>query len=150
MYYLESPDILPVEVQKSLYPSLFLAGGISGCPDWQSEMVKNLELTDFVVMNPRRKDFNVRDPNAAFNQIRWEHDHLRAADMISFWFPKETLCPITLYELGAWSMTDKPIFVGVHPEYQRKVDVELQTEFRRYEVEVVYSLEDLAEQIIEY
>jgi len=40
-------------------------------------------------------------------------------------FPCETLCPITLYELGTWSIlsqqTGAKLFVGCHPEYKRKV-----------------------------
>ncbi len=41
----------------------------------------------------------------------------------------------------------KPIFVGVHPDYQRRKDVEIQTQLVRPEVKVVYSLEDLAQQV---
>jgi hypothetical protein len=66
---------------------------------------------------------------------------------VSFWFPKETLCPITLYELGKQSASNKPIFVGVHPEYARRRDVEIQTQLIRPEVKIVYSLEDLAQEI---
>jgi hypothetical protein len=36
-----------------------------------------------------------------------------------FWFPCETLCPITLYELGAWTVlapqTGTKLFVGACP-----------------------------------
>ncbi len=50
---------------------------------------------------------------------RWEHDHLRRAKAIMFWFPSETLCPITLYELGAWTIlarqTGTKLFVGADP-----------------------------------
>ena len=57
---------------------------------------------------------------------------------------------IVLYELGAWSMTMKPIFVGVDPEYIRRADVEVQTGLARPEVLVVHSLEALAGQIREW
>jgi len=70
--------------------------------------------------------------------------------MIQFWFPQETLCPIVLYELGAWSKTNKPIFVGVHPEYKRRQDVEIQTKLARPEVKIVFSLENLAKQIRDF
>src|SRR3954464_2254024 len=84
-------------------PSVFLAGGITDCPDWQTEMVELLADTELNVLNPRRANFPIKDPGAAEAQISWEHRYLRRAGMISFWFPKETLCPIVLYELGAWS-----------------------------------------------
>ena len=42
-------------------------------------------------------------------------------------------------------MTTKPIVIGVHPGYKRKQDVEIQTRLVRPDIQVVYSLEDLAE-----
>ena len=144
MIYLESPEILE---QKQGTTSIFLAGGITNCPDWQQEMVQLLKDTDLILLNPRRADFPIHDPNAAREQITWEHDHLRKADAILFWFPCETLCPIVLYELGAWSKTMKPIFVGVHPDYARRQDVEIQTGLVRPRLEIVYSVEDLSRQV---
>lgn len=119
---------------------LFLAGGITGCPNWQKDAISYLEDTDLILLNPRRDNFPIHDPNAAFEQILWEYEHLRLADAILFWFPKETLCPIVLYELGAWSMTQKPIFVGVHEDYARKNDVVIQTSLARPEVYVWHDL----------
>ncbi len=128
--------------------SIFLAGGISGCHNWQQDMVTLLSGTPLVVLNPRRENFPIDDPAAATAQIRWEFDHLRLADAIAFWFPCETLCPITLYELGAWAMTSKPLFVGVHPDYQRRVDVEIQLSLARPDVRVAFSLDDLRAGIV--
>lgn len=128
-------------------PTVFLAGGITDCPDWQQELVQLLRDTDLVLLNPRRANFPMADPTAANQQIDWEHKHLRLADAISFWFCAEAMQPITLYELGAWSMTDKPLFVGVHPDYSRRQDVEIQTKLARPDVEIVYALSDLADQV---
>ena len=135
------------KIQDDDYTKLFLAGGITNCPDWQQEMRRLLEATDLELLNPRRADFPIGDPNAAMQQITWEHDALRAADEIQFWFPKETLCPIVLYELGAWSMMDKPIFVGIDPGYARTQDVEIQTGLVQPMVKIAWSLEELASQI---
>jgi len=144
MQYLEALEKLEHPLG---HTSIFLAGGITNCPDWQQEMVELLHDTDLILLNPRRADFPIGDPNAAKEQITWEHDHLRKATMILFWFPCETLCPIVLYELGAWSMTDKLIFVGMHPEYQRRQDVEIQTRLARSDVRIVYKLKSLADLI---
>ncbi len=127
-----------------LEPTLFLAGGISNCPDWQSELTAKLERTNWTVLNPRRKDFDAGDSSLAEVQIEWEFRHLRLASAIAFWFPPETLCPITLYELGAWSMTNKRLFVGVDPNYGRRLDVKIQTKLARPEVVILESLTDLA------
>jgi len=110
-------------------------------------MVALLHDTDLVLLNPRRADFPIHDSDAALQQITWEHVHLRRATSILFWFPCETLCPIVLYELGAWSMTTKPIFVGVHPLYKRRRDVEIQTGLVKPEVVIAYSLRSLALQV---
>ena len=144
MKYIEAP-----QEYAGNEPSIFLAGGISGCPDWQVEMVAKLSNTPLVLFNPRRKDFKFHQEETR-RQIKWEYHQLRKANAILFWFPHETLCPIVLYELGAWSMTDKKIFVGVSPWYERINDVIIQTELARPDVKVVFSLKELAEQVIEW
>ena len=124
-------------------PSLFLAGGITGCPDWQSQAVRVLDDSGLVLLNPRRENFPMTDPMAAETQIMWEHDMLRHADSVLFWFCAETIQPIVLYELGAWSMTDKKLYIGAHPEYPRRTDVVLQTRLVRPDVVIRHSLEAL-------
>lgn len=143
MEYVESPKKWkPLPNQ----PSVFLAGGISGCPDWQRELTKLLIMTNYAVLNPRRKEFT-DSQSAAESQIEWEFRHLRKADVISFWFCKEAIQPIALYELGAWSMTDVPLVIGVEKGYARELDVRTQTAFARPDVHVVNTLEDLATKI---
>lgn len=142
MKYIECPSFYEGNER-----SLFLAGGISNCPVWQPDLTKLLESTDLTILNPRRKNFSTDNPSIEKEQIAWEYDHIIKASAVSFWFPKETLCPITLYELGKQSVSDKPLFIGVHPEYARRRDVEIQTRLVRPEVRIVYSLPDLAEQI---
>lgn len=128
---------------------LFIAGGITRCPDWQSELVKLLKNENIAIFNPRRSNFPT-DIDISEEQIGWEHRYLRRAMAISFWFPKETICPIVLYELGAWSMTKKKIFVGIHPEYSRRKDVEIQTRLVRPDVNIVYDLHSLSVQIRDF
>jgi len=133
-------------------PSLFLAGGITGCPDWQKELIYLLGSAHGVrclqVINPRREHFSIDDPNTAIGQIEWEHEALRWTDAILFWFPAESICPIALYELGAWSMTEKPLFVGMHPEYPRRLDIEIQTGLVRRDVRLTYTMSSLAASIL--
>jgi hypothetical protein len=129
-------------------PAVFLAGGITGCPDWQQEMRLLLGMTNYAVLNPRRKNFPIHEgASAAELQIKWEFYHLRKADVISFWFCKETVQPIVLYELGAWSMTDKPIAVGVEPGYIRELDVRIQVDLVRPDIRILTTLDDLANEL---
>lgn len=127
-------------------PTLFLAGGITGCPDWQKDVVSLLKPEpSLTIFNPRRPNFPIDDPNAANEQITWEYRWLRDCDLISFWFAEKEIQPITLFEFGRWSADlDKPIFVGVHPKYPRKQDVEIQLELIRPGHKIVHTLDGLA------
>ena len=146
MKYIESPGTCFPAIQKTL----FLAGGITNCPDWQAEIVEKLKSTNLILMNPRRSHFPIHDPNAANFQIRWEHKHLAKADAILFWFPCETLCPIVLYELGAWVGRSKKLFIGVHTDYKRRQDVEIQSRLERQCEEISYSLDSLTTRVLEW
>lgn len=138
----------PAEHDGGAGPSVFLAGGITAAPPWQDRMVALLgDHPGVTLLNPRRRAFDLAAAGAARDQIAWEFRHLRRATVILFWFPCETLCPIALYELGAWSMTAKPLVVGMHPDYQRRRDVEIQTALARPEVPIAHTLEDVALQV---
>jgi hypothetical protein len=151
MKYIEAPEIYRVGKL-----SIFLAGGITNCPDWQSEMVELLKDLDVVIYNPRRKNFPIGDKNEAYKQIHWEFTELDRADLILFWFSRGSLNPIVLFEYGKWLMNTrnnmgyKPLFIGIDPEYERRQDVMIQTELENgfYYNRICFSLEDLAKQII--
>jgi hypothetical protein len=142
--------------------TLFLAGGITGCPDWQTDICQRLKVVDdLTVLNPRRANFPIDDPSAAQTQIMWEYLNLTKADAILFWFPKETLCPIVLYELGfqmgrryAWlpQQRDKlpTLFIGAHPEYQRRQDVVIQSKLVGHTGKIYDSLESLGSAVLEH
>lgn len=130
--------------------SIFLAGGISNCPDWQKEMIQRFKAEDVTLINPRRYSFNIEDPTMSAQQIDWEHDHLEQADAILFWFPFETLCPITLFELGKYSQAGKPLFVGCHPAYARAFDVKHQLSLIRPDVTVHDSWEPMIAEAIHW
>ncbi len=117
---------------------VFLAGGISGCPDWQADAVNQLADLPIAILNPRRADFPIDDPSAAEGQIRWEYEHLRQADVIVFWFPDSgpITQPIALFELGAHAATGKAIAVGCDPGYIRRADVVYQMGLVRPELTV--------------
>lgn len=132
-------------------PSVFLAGGISGTFDWQAQIIKSLERLPLVLLNPRRTNYPWHEPSAAAAQIEWEFRHLRRATAVLFWFPPETLCPIALFELGGRVLVpDQVLFVGTHPDYARRLDVEIQLRLARPEVRVVSREGELARQVEEW
>ena len=136
--------------------SLFMAGGITGAADWQTTLASDLRDTDLVLLNPRRETYSALDPNALREQIKWEHDGLRNASAISFWFPAGAQCLISLYELGSWAHWRdanggvKPLFVAAHSEYARYEDVLIQMELERPDVRVLDSLDSLTAQILNW
>lgn len=112
---------------------VFLAGGISGCPHWQKDALSLFKDTDLIIANPRRDGVFAKDTDDAAIQIEWEHNMLERAKTIFFWFPKETLCPITLFELGVHIGKNKNVIVGTHPEYARRFDLIHQLQLAGYE-----------------
>lgn len=136
-------------------PSLFMAGGISNCPDWQVEIADKLDNEELIVFNPRRDDFDILDPAMEKEQIQWEHRYLREANAVLFWFPSETLCPITLFELGVtlervnlmWTDIPQRIFIGTDPKYKRRRNVEIQTSLVLPGINIVDSIDELVSQV---
>lgn len=138
---------------------IFLGGGISNCPDWQNEILTNLQqhaaenpsTKTITVFNPRREMYTSADD--ARNQIAWEYGAMETLinsdGLMLFWFPEETLCPITLFELGRFTKElNTRVIVGVHPNYQRKLDVVTQLQLARPEIQVVHTLEELFQQAV--
>lgn len=148
MGYVEAPNDAVEEISR---PYVFLGGGISNCPNWQTEVHDKLSmlLANGTIINPRRAKFDELSKENERLQVGWEHSWLWRADILTFWFCKETLCPITLHELGAQlgrakiaRMSSKEfksgdltithnivvpqLIVGIEPGYQRADNVELQ------------------------
>ncbi len=127
---------------------LFLAGGISNCPWWQDSIIEKLKDEDVVIYNPRRKDFDINDPNATEIQIAWENQMFQWADILVFWFCKQTLNPIVLYELGKW-LQHKPAVIGIEEGYTRKTDVLQQARIVKPFQSFQFNFEDFASATID-
>lgn len=120
--------------------SVFLAGGITNCPEWQNEVIRKLEdfdLQKLVIYNPRQEHFNITDPNASYKQISWEFQYLENMDIFSMYFSDgDSDQPICMYELGRnlirmqnrfpndWK---ERIIITCENGYRRKLDVYIQT-----------------------
>lgn len=115
---------------------VFLAGGISGCRDWQSQFISLVqeEHKHVIFVNPRREEFDVTDKTATDIQIEWEYKELSMASAVVFFFCEETVCPIALYELGFQANSNKPLIVGYDPNYSRSLDIIKQLSLARPDV----------------
>lgn len=102
--------------------------------------------TDLIIANPRRKGDFV--PADAIDQITWEHTAISRSSIVTFWFPSETLCPITLLELGKLLMIkDKGLAIGIADGYKRSLDVVTQTRLERPDTLVTNDISLLAKWI---
>jgi len=132
---------------------MFLAGGITNCPNWQQTLLTRMSREDFpylTVFNPRREHFDVKDIDAIEQQITWEYNKLRASNLVVFWFAKGSINPIVLYELGMWcnSRPEDHCIVGVDPEYERKQDVLIQTYLARPDLVVAQDFDRFGEAVM--
>lgn len=127
---------------------VFLAGGITGCPDWQKTATAALGDLDVTVFNPRRSTFPLDAPEAETAQVGWEYSHLRRADVRLFWFPASPTShqPIALYELGmAATLQDAVLVVGAEQGYVRRTNLVAQLSQARPGLRVHRTLADTVE-----
>ena len=137
MQYIEA-----ISDEKPTYKDiLFIAGTISGTEDWQKYMVNGIMDLPITIYNPRRKTFDVSKKNESEKQIKWEYDALRKATLTIFWFAKETLGPIVLFELGSALERTDNIIIGADPKYERVFDIEIQVGLRKPGTKILNSLD---------
>lgn len=125
-------------IEKPVYPSVFLAGGITNCKEWQKEVIDELHYEEISIFNPRQEHFDVSDRNASYKQIEWEFERLEQMDIFSMYFcNSNSTQPICMYELGRNivrmqnrfpSDWEKRIVISVENGYERAQDVFIQTQ----------------------
>ena len=103
-----------------------------------------------VDVDGKRNRWMMDDPDAAQEQITWEYYALNGSDCVSFWFCRETICPIVLFELGACMERKQDFIVGMDPDYQRRQDVEIQVGLRHPGKIINLTLDDQAHKIRDF
>ena len=129
------------------FTSVFLAGGITNCKEWQKEVIGKLACEDISFFNPRQEHFDITDKNASYKQILWEFERLEKMDIFTMYFCNDDSDqPICMYELGRNivrmqnrfpSDWEKRIVISVEDGYRRKADVLIQTELATQDKVVV-------------
>lgn len=130
---------------------IFLAGSIEmGLADeWQKRLVNKFEDHDLIFLNPRRDDWDSswpQDPTPGtkfYEQVTWELDFLKSADLVVFYFDPATESPITLMELGYAVGSSKNIMVCCPDGFYRKGNVVITCDLA--DVTVLNTLEELVE-----
>lgn len=146
--YDELGGIIPKKVTK-----IFLAGGITGCRNWQDDCLRELDSIcheeNIWVYNPRREHFDVKNPLASIEQVGWEFKHLEEMDIFSMYFcaSETSVGPICLYELGRYlcrmqmrfpDSWRKRIVISVEDGYSRWRDVNIQLDLAAPDLRVAF------------
>lgn len=121
-----------------IFKSVFLAGGITNCKEWQKDVIEELKDCNISIFNPRQEHFDITDKDASYKQIVWEFERLEKMDIFSMYFCNDNSDqPICMYELGRnivrmqnrfpndW---EKRIVISVEEGYKRAADVLIQTQ----------------------
>ena len=131
--------------------ALFLAGSIEmgKAVDWQTQVTKALSNEKGTILNPRRDDWDSSWKQDIKNdqfrqQVRWELEALKRANVIAMYFDPKTQSPISLLELGLHARDSKMI-VYCPEGFWRKGNVDVVCEY--YKIQMADSVEDLIDQI---
>jgi len=127
--------------------AVFLAGSIEMglAENWQDQVIQQLEETDWVVLNPRRPDWDSTwvasiDNPQFVEQVNWELEGLERSSIIILYFAPTTKAPISLLEFGLHARSGK--LVVCCPEgYWRKGNVDVVCQ--RYGIQQLSSLEEV-------
>lgn len=126
---------------------VFLAGSIENgvAEDWQAAFIHRLNATDWVVLNPRRQEWDATWEQSLNNpqfveQVNWELEGLERADIIVMNFIPQTLSPISLLEFGLHARTNK-LVVCCPDSFWRKGNVDVVCQ--RYHIQQVNDIDGL-------
>ena len=151
----QAPDHTPYnKLQKR--KMVFLAGSIEmgAAVEWQKSTGELLSLAGYIVLNPRRDDWDSTWEQSIENeifkeQVVWELLGLEKADAVLVHFDPATKSPITLLEIGMLSQL-KPgaTFISCPEGYWRRGNVEILCD--RYNMGLFDSLHEATGAVIAY
>ena len=130
-------------------PSVIFYGAIQAEPAWQTSLATSLSDLPIDILDPRRDDWDsswVEDISFPKfkEQVKWEMDYAKVADVIVFYFAPGALTPVTLLELGMYAGTGKAIVCCPQGFYKRG---NVQIVCLRYDIELLETLDDLNKRV---
>ena len=134
-----------------LKQSIFLAGSIDmgNAYDWQQQVIDAFkDINGIRFFNPRRNDWDSSWEQSIDNpefveQVNWELDHIKFADIMVVVFDPLGAAPITLMELGhsVATRTKHGLFVCCPEGFWRKGNVDVLC--KRHKIPVYNNLDDM-------
>jgi hypothetical protein len=144
MIEIKSPA--PLEWEQN--QAVFLAGSIEmgTAIDWQAAVREAMTDYDIAILNPRRDNWDPTWTQSITNpkfkeQVDWEMDAIGMADVVVFYFDKNTKSPVTLLELGLCAASGAEVIVCCPDGYWRKGNVEIVCD--RFRIPLVTTLDEL-------
>ena len=151
MQVIKAPD--PVISTNPLAKILFLAGSIEmgQASNWQDEVEKLLANTGWVILNPRRDDWDSswiqsKDNPKFREQVEWELNGLEAAQKVLMYFDPATKSPVSLFELGLFAQAPHKMIVVCPEGFWRKGNVDIVCE--RYGIRQFSNLEEASKELM--
>ncbi|CZT50745.1 uncharacterized protein RSE6_11787 [Rhynchosporium secalis] len=132
-------------------PTIFLSGSIDRpTATWQSLLTAALSHLSVTILNPHREDWDStwrEDVDFApfREQVNWELDAMKAADIVAVYFNPESPAPITLMELGLFAK-EKKMVVACPKGYYKRGNVQIVCQ--KYGIEVVDNVAELAGRVV--
>ena len=143
----KSPNAIPESLEP---PKIFLGGSIEmgKAENWQELTEKRFD-SEAIILNPRRDDWDsswIQDPTPGtqfHEQVTWELEAQKDADILVYYFADETQSPITLLELGLHAADIAPIVVRCTDKFWRYGNVKIVCDEHR--IPVVSTIEEMFE-----
>ena len=132
-------------------PSVFLSGSVAG--DWRDKIIRRLQHLPITIFNPVRHDWDStwveRKTDPRFDeQVRWELDAQKRADIIVVYLAPSIPSPISHLELGLGIGRQTGTVVVCCPDgFESKGNVEIVCE--RYNISMVETFEEFVDRVIE-
>ncbi|KND51408.1 MAG: hypothetical protein ABA06_03810 [Parcubacteria bacterium C7867-001] len=143
MQIYQPPQPVPVDAEKLL----FLAGSIEmgAAEEWQKKVQDALADTDWIILNPRRDDWDnswvQEKENAPFReQVEWELEGLERAEKILMYLDPTTKSPVSMIELGLFGKESGKLIMICPKGFWRKGNIDIVCE--RYGITQVDTLEE--------
>ncbi|KAH7075960.1 hypothetical protein BKA63DRAFT_566003 [Paraphoma chrysanthemicola] len=130
-------------------PSVIFYGGMQPEPSWQTKLASSLADLPTDILDPRRDDWDsswVEDISFPKfkEQVEWEMDGAKIADIIVFYFPPGALTPVALLELGMHAASNKAI-VCCPDGFYKKGNVQMVC--LRYGIDLLGTLDELSDRV---
>jgi hypothetical protein len=104
--------------------------------------------------NPRRENWS-EEPKKIVEQIKWELQHIDKCDIIFMHLAKESVSPISLYELGllqGGKLRDRKMILSCDPDFSRNFNVWVTTgdeKFLNSNIELFSDFDSATKRLIE-